>query len=177
MFKIFILSLLTQIFTMEPTDVRSDFYKIKIKTIAGENLDLSQFKGKKILIVNVASECGYTPQYAQLEELYDTYNKKLVILACPSNDFGGQEPGTEKEIVKFCQTTYGVSFPMTQKVGIKKNTHELYKWLTQKSLNGKADYEVKWNFHKFLIDEKGNLVTSYPSDVTPLDERIIDWLK
>ena len=161
---------------MNGIETKSDFYHIKIKNIAGEKLDLSQYKGKKILIVNVASECGYTPQYAQLEELYDMHKDKLVVLACPSNDFGGQEPGTEKEIVKFCQTTYGVSFPLTQKVGIKTNTHELYKWLTQKSLNGKADYEVKWNFHKFLIDEKGNLVNSFPSDVTPLDEKIIDWI-
>lgn len=176
MFKVFILLFLFQNYTMESIDVKSDFYKINIKNIAGDKLDLSQFKGKKILIVNVASECGYTPQYAQLEELYETYHEKLVVLGCPSNDFGGQEPGTEKEIVKFCQTNYGVSFPLTQKVGIKSNTHELYKWLTQKSLNGQADFEVKWNFHKFLIDEKGNLVASYPSDVTPLDERIIDWI-
>jgi glutathione peroxidase len=154
----------------------SMFYKIKINDIEGRDLDLNQFKGKKILIVNVASECGYTPQYAQLQELYELKKDKLVIIGCPSNDFGGQEPGTEKEIVKFCQQNYGVTFPLTEKVGIKKNTHQLYKWLTQKSQNGISDNDVAWNFHKFLIDENGKLIKSLPSSVNPMDDVILEWV-
>lgn len=151
-------------------------YDIKIKDIDGNVFDLSQFKGKKIMFVNVASECGLTPQYAQLQELYELKKDKLVIIGCPSNDFGGQEPGTEQEIVKFCQKNYGVSFPLTEKLGVKVNPHPLYQWLTQKKQNGVNDHEVMWNFHKFLIDENGSLVHSIPSTTSPLDEIILNWL-
>ena len=153
-----------------------NLYAVPVKTIDGKTMNLADFKGKKILIVNVASECGYTPQYAQLQELYKTYQNQLVIIGCPSNDFGGQEPGTASEIVTFCQKNYGVTFPLTEKMGILKNTHPLYQWLTKKTLNKKADAEVKWNFTKFLINEDGSLYTSLPSSVSPLDDDIIDWL-
>lgn len=151
-------------------------YSIPVKSIDGSSLNLADFKGKKILIVNVASECGYTPQYAQLQELYELYKNKLVILGCPSNDFGGQEPGTATEIVSFCKKNYGVSFPLTEKMGILKNTHALYQWLTQKKLNKKTDGEVKWNFTKFLINADGSLYMSLPSSVSPLDDTIVNWL-
>ena len=172
----FFLLILFHLYSSCMTETKSGFYAIKINGIDGKALSLSDFKGKKILIVNVASECGYTPQYAQLEELYEMKKDKLVVLGCPSNDFGGQEPGSAQEIVKFCQQNYGVTFPLTEKLGIKQNTHPLYQWLTQKQKNGVGDYEVAWNFHKFLIDENGNLVKSLPSSVTPLDNEIINWV-
>jgi glutathione peroxidase len=133
-------------------------------------------KGKKIMIVNVASECGYTPQYEQLQELYDTFQDTLVIVGFPCNDFGGQEPEDNEAIYTFCQSLYGVSFPMAAKISIKQNTHPIYEWLCKASLNGQLDTEVKWNFHKFLIDENGQLQHSFPSAVSPLDENIINWL-
>jgi len=151
-------------------------YDIKINDINDKPLDLSKYKGKKILIVNVASECGYTPQYKQLQELHEKFGDKLVILGVPCNDFGGQEPGSTTVIQTFCEITYGIKFQMTEKVGIKQNRHPLYDWLCDKTKNGVSDNEVKWNFHKFLIDENGNLIKSLPSKVTPLDESILDWV-
>jgi glutathione peroxidase len=157
-------------------DVKS-FYDLSINKIDGTPLDLSQFKGKKILIVNVASECGYTKQYEALQKVYDAHKDKLVILGCPSNDFGGQEPGTSEEIVTFCKKNYGVTFPLTEKVGIKSAPHSLYQWLTQRTLNGVSDGNVKWNFTKFLIDENGKWVKNLPSGVKPDDAEIINWIK
>lgn len=153
-------------------------YEISINTIEGKKIDLSQFKGKKILIVNTASACGYTPQYKQLQALHEQYGKQLVIIGTPCNDFGGQESGSEKEIKSFCEKNYGVSFLLTEKVSIKGDKpHALYQWLTQKSMNGKGDYNVRWNFHKFLIDENGNLVQMFPSSVSPLDAEITKHFK
>ncbi len=130
-----------------------------------------------MIVVNVASECGYTPQYQQLQELYEEFQDKVVVLGFPSNDFGGQEPGTNQEIQQFCSARYGVSFPMAAKVGVRKNPHPVYQWLQQKSLNGKMDSEVKWNFHKYLLDENGQLVASYPSSTSPFDDAILDWVQ
>jgi glutathione peroxidase len=165
----------------EPTNkhimTQTSFYDIDIKTIDGKPLKLSDYKGKKIIIVNVASECGYTPQYEQLELLYKENVDKLLIIGCPSNDFGAQEPGSNDEIVSFCKKNYGVTFPLTDKVSITKNTHTLYQWLTQKEKNGNSDNEVKWNFTKFLIDEHGHLVKCLPSGVTPMDDQIVNWVK
>jgi glutathione peroxidase len=155
----------------------TSLYDIKINDINGNAMDLNQYKGKKILFVNVASECGYTPQYKQLQELYESSKDVLVIIGCPSNDFGGQEPGSGEEIVTFCKKNYGVTFPLTEKVGIKSNTHPLYQWLTQKSLNGKSDNNVAWNFSKFLVNANGDLEMALPSAVTPLDEKILSWVK
>lgn len=153
-------------------------HQFQIEGIDGKLIHFSDFKGKKIIIVNVASECGYTNQYEQLQELSESYPEKLVIIGFPSNDFGGQEPGTEAEIQQFCSSTYGVKFPLTSKVNIKSSpVHPIYQWLTQKSKNGSIDAEVQWNFNKFLIDEQGRLIRHLPSGVTPLDEQILDWVE
>ena len=152
-------------------------YNIVVEDIKGENLDLAEYKGKFLLIVNVASECGFTPQYQQLEELFRNFNDKLVIIGCPSNDFGGQEPGTNTGILEFCQLNYGVSFPLTNKMKILgENCHPLYKWLKDKSLNGLVDSEVEWNFHKYLIDDQGKLIGTFSAMTSPLDETILNLL-
>jgi glutathione peroxidase len=157
-------------------EMTESIYEIKINSIDNKALDLISFKGKKLLIVNVASECGYTPQYEQLQELYELHQKDLTIIGCPSNDFGGQEPGNGDQIAQFCKKNYGVTFPLTEKVGITKSTHPLYQWLTQKEKNGVADGNVKWNFHKFLVEKDGTLYKELPSSVSPLDEQILDWI-
>jgi glutathione peroxidase len=148
----------------------SSVHQFKIEEISGETIDFDTFKGKYILIVNVASECGYTSQYKQLQELYDNYKDKLVIVGVPCNQFGGQEPGTNTEIQAFCNVRYGVTFPLTKKVDVKgENQHELYKWLTNKSKNGVQDSEVKWNFHKYFINPDGQLLKVFPSSASPFD--------
>lgn len=153
-------------------------HTFKIESLDGKTINFADYKGKKILIVNVASECGYTKQYAQLQELYELHNEKLVIIGFPSNDFGGQEPGTAAEIQEFCSSKFGVTFPLTTKVNIKSNpVHPIYDWLTQKSRNGVLDATVKWNFNKFLINENGVLEKALPSSVTPLDEEILNWIR
>ena len=154
------------------------FYDFKVADINGESFDFSKLKGKRVMIVNTASECGYTPQYKQLQELYDTYGgDSFQIIGFPCNDFGGQEPGSEAEIATFCEKNYGVSFPMMSKVGIKKDVSPVYEWLTNKDKNGVGNGNVKWNFHKFLIDEKGNWVKELPSSVSPLSDEIIAFAK
>ena len=157
----------------------SSFYLLKASTINHEDFDFSTLKGKKVLIVNTASKCGFTPQYKELQELYEKYGKDgFVILGFPSNDFAHQEPGNEEQIKAFCQRNYGVTFPMMSKISVKgSDKHEVYKWLTDKDRNGKMDSKVKWNFQKYLVDEKGQLVEVYPSNVKPLDDRIVDWIK
>ncbi|WP_434064841.1 glutathione peroxidase [Sanyastnella coralliicola] len=149
-----------------------------VETLMGDSFDLSSLAGKKVMVVNTASECGLTPQYEQLQELYNEYGgEKFEIIGFPSNDFAGQEPGSNEEIASFCQKNYGVTFPMMTKVAVKgDNIHPVYAWLTQKAQNGVSDYEVKWNFHKFLIDEKGNLVKEIQPQTLPIDEEIINWL-
>lgn len=152
-------------------------YQFRIKSIEGNELDFEKFEGKKILIVNVASECGYTPQYAQLEEMYQNLGEKLVVVGFPCNDFGGQEPGSLQEIQDFCTIRYGVTFPLTEKVSIKGDTpHPIYQWLTTKKQNGVADSDVTWNFCKFLLDEKGQLIKFFPSAIDPVSEEIIDLI-
>ncbi len=142
-----------------------------------EVINFSEFKGLKILIVNVASKCGFTNQYAGLEELYQTYGDNLVVVGFPCNQFLGQEPGSEDKIASFCSTNYGVTFPMTEKIKVKgKNAHEIYKWLTKAELNGKSDYKISWNFNKFLIDENGQIIDHFGSKVKPLDEAITSLL-
>ena len=155
--------------------MEESIHSFKIESISGEEIDFAGYKGKKIMVVNVASECGYTPQYEQLQELYNAFQDKLFIIGFPCNDFGGQEPGTNQEIQAFCTSRFGVGFPMTTKVSIKRNPHPIYEWLTNKSYNGVSDAEVRWNFHKFLIDENGHWVAHYPSSVSPIDEVITDW--
>lgn len=153
-------------------------YDYKVESLEGEEINFADFKGKKILIVNTASECGFTPQYADLEKLYEQYKDKLVIVGFPANNFGGQEPGTNKEIGAFCQKNYGVTFPMAAKVSVKgDDTAPIFKFLTEKELNGVKNSEILWNFTKFLIDENGKLIDSFVSSVKPTDEAITKYLK
>ncbi len=164
---------------------KSTFYQFleanpnaKVRSIDGSEYDYAQLKGKKVLIVNTASECGYTPQYKDLELLYETYKDKLVILGFPSNNFGGQEPGTNKEIDEFCKSKYSVTFPMFEKISVLgDDMAPLYKWLTSKDLNGWNDQQPKWNFNKYLLDEDGNLVKYYSSAVKPMSDEIVSQLK
>ena len=173
--KLFILALsaLTMAFTTSGTKSLHDF---KAKTLEGADFDFASLKGKKILIVNTASECGYTPQYKDLEALYEKYkSKNFVVIGFPCNDFGGQEPGTSNDIKAFCTKNYGVTFQMMEKVSIA--TSPIYKWLTSKAENGVLDATVKWNFNKFLVDEKGHLVKYLPSNTKPMDAEITNWIE
>ena len=152
----------------------TSFYDLRAKTIDGVDFDFSTLKGKRVLIVNVASRCGYTPQYEGLQELHETYGSdEFVILGFPSNDFGGQEPGSELEIKSFCSANYGVTFQMMSKVETDGSTgHPVYQWLCTQELNGVDDANVSWNFNKFLIDEKGNWVKHLSSRTKPMSEEI-----
>lgn len=155
------------------------FYDFKVKTIDGTDYSLSQLKGKKVMVVNTASKCGYTPQYETLQKLYLDYkDKNFVIIGFPANNFLSQEPGTNSQIKNFCSEKYSVTFPMMEKISVKGDDIDpLYKWLTSKSENGVMDSEVKWNFQKYLIDEKGKLVDVAFSKEKPDSERIIKWIK
>lgn len=158
--------------------MQPSIHSLSYTDIRGENVSLSSFKGKKIMIVNTASECGFTPQYKQLQELYQLYQNKLVIIGFPANDFGQQEPGENNDILQFCEKNYGVTFPLSEKITVKgKGISPVFAWLTQKEQNGKMDAEVKWNFTKFLLDEDGRLLAKFDSQVTPLDEDILEYLK
>ena len=157
---------------------KASFFDFKVKDIDGKNVDLHQYQGKKILVVNTASECGYTPQYKQLEWLYEHYkDSSFVILGFPCNDFMGQEPKGESDIKQFCQKNYGVTFPMMAKVVVKgKDMCPLYSWLQKKEENGVQDNDVKWNFNKFMIGKNGEWQGYFPSKVLPNDKAIIDWI-
>ena len=153
-------------------------YDFKLKTVDGKPMDMAQFKGKKLLIVNTASKCGYTKQYADLQELHEKYGSKITVVGFPANNFGGQEPGSNAEIKDFCKKNYGVSFPMAGKVSVKgEDIHPLFRWLTSKTENGVMDAEIKWNFTKFLLDENGKLIAYFPSKVNPMSEEITKYLK
>ena len=149
-----------------------------VKDINGNVFDLATLKGKKVLVVNVASKCGLTPQYEDLQALYDKYESKgFVVIGFPANNFMGQEPGTNSEIMEFCSVNYGVTFPMMDKISVKgKDQAPLYKWLTNKSENGKIDQKVTWNFQKFMIDEDGHLVDVVMPKESPMSDKIINWL-
>ncbi|MFN3755062.1 glutathione peroxidase [Flavobacterium sp.] len=153
-------------------------YQFKVTDLYGQEFDFASLKGKKILIVNTASECGLTPQYKDLEAIYKKYkDKNFVIVGFPANNFGSQEPGSNQEIAKFCEMNYGVTFPMMSKVSVKGNDKcELYQFLTQKSKNGLQDSEVEWNFQKYLINEKGELVKVLSPRVLPTDAEIVGWI-
>ena len=152
-------------------------YEFKVPSLEGSTIDFSKYKGKNILVVNTASQCGYTKQYADLETLYEKYKGNLVIIGFPANNFGQQEPGTNAEIKEFCSKNYGVTFPMAEKVSVKgDDIHPLFKWLTTKQENGVMDAEIKWNFTKFLLDKNGKLVAVFPSAVTPMSEEITKYL-
>lgn len=153
-------------------------YDIKIKSLQDQALDLSQYKGKYILFVNVASKCGFTPQYKELQELYNAHKEHLVVIGVPCNQFGSQEPGSSESIAEFCEVNYGVSFPITEKIDVKgSQQHPLYQWLTQKINNGQKDTSVKWNFQKYLIDPKGHYVDYYLSTTSPISSKITKYFK
>lgn len=179
--KIFILNLLLTLglnaFSQNKT--MKTLYDFKAKTIDGADFDFSSLKGKKVLIVNTASECGNTPQYKDLEALYKKFGgDKFTVIGFPSNDFGAQEPGSNEEIKAFCTKNYGVSFLMMSKIKVKgEDMHPLYKWLTRKDQNGAQDAEVKWNFQKFLVDENGFWAGVVSDEENPMCERILDWIQ
>jgi len=157
------------------TTVISDFYNFKLLTLQGDTISFSDFKGKKIMLVNVASKCGYTPQYAQLQELHEKYWNKVVLIGFPANNFGSQEPSDNSEILTFCTKNYGVTFLMSEKISVKGlNQHPIYQWLTNKSKNGWNQESPKWNFYKYLVDEEGKLIKVFPSSVLPNSEEIVN---
>ena len=166
--------LLTAILLFSTT---SSIHTFEFKTIDGKTMSFSSFKGKKILIVNTASKCGYTPQYEDLEKLHKQYGSKLVIIGFPANNFGGQEPGTNSDINSFCKKNYGVTFIMASKVSVKGSDMDpLFKWLTSQE-NPDFTGDIRWNFEKFLLDENGKLVHRYRSGTNPLDKDLINAIK
>ena len=171
-----IIFLLTMTILAQSTKSFHDFI---VKDIYGNDFKLSSLKGKKVLVVNTASKCGFTPQYADLEKLYKEFgNNNFTIIGFPANNFMGQEPGSNEEIKSFCQLNYGVTFPMMEKISVKgKDIHPLYSWLTQKKENGIMDAPVKWNFQKFLINENGKLVDYAKPKTKPYDDKIVNWIK
>lgn len=158
---------------------KENIYQFKVKDLYGNDFDFASLKGKKIMVVNTASECGNTPQYKNLQELYETFgNDNFTIVGFPANNFGGQEPGSNDQIAAFCKQNYGVTFPMMSKISVKgDDMHDLYQFLTEKERNGFQDSEVDWNFQKYLIDENGEVVRVVSPRTLPIDESIIDWIK
>jgi len=155
------------------------FHSFQVKDINGKTFDLASLKGKKVLVVNTASKCGYTPQYEGLEELYKKFkDMNFVIIGFPANNFGAQEPGSDSDIKAFCTKNYGVTFPMMSKISVKgDDMAPIYQWLTKQTMNGKMDSEVKWNFQKYLIDENGQLIASFPSAEKPMSDKITSWIE
>ncbi|HAP00938.1 MAG TPA: glutathione peroxidase [Bacteroidetes bacterium] len=158
---------------------QKSIYDYKFPALDGKSeINLADYKGKKILIVNVASECGYTYQYEDLEKLYEKYKDKMVLIGFPCNQFGFQEPGSPEEIQKFCTEKYNVTFPLAAKIDVKGDKQcPLYQWLTHKQLNGKEDSEVSWNFNKYLIDEKGNYIAHFTSKIKPFDSLLVSAIE
>jgi len=160
------------------TDVPESFYEFKMKAIDGSTIDFNTFKGQKVLLVNVASKCGYTPQYEDLQKLHELYGTNVTILGFPANNFGKQEPGTNDEIALFCSENYGVTFQMFEKISVKGDDMDpLYHWLSEEKYNGWNNEAPGWNFCKYLVNEKGELVAFYPSKVEPLSDDIISKIK
>jgi glutathione peroxidase len=165
------------IFSAAAFSQTSGLYDFKVKTLEGSTFDFSTLKGKKVMIVNVASQCGNTPQYKDLESLYEKNKDYFVIIGFPANNFGSQEPGTAAEIRKFCTENYGVTFPLMEKISVKgEDMAPIYKWLTSKKENGVLDSEVKWNFQKYLIDENGKLVEVLDQKEKVTSDKISSWL-
>lgn len=159
---------------LDEAAMEKSIYDFKLKDIDGNEVDFAAYKGKKLLLVNVASKCGYTPQYADLQALNEKYGDKVTILGFPANNFGGQEPGTHEDIKAFCTDNYGVTFTLFEKISVKgADKHPLYRWLSDKNLNGWNNTEPSWNFCKYLINEKGELVKFFPSSVKPMDDEIV----
>jgi glutathione peroxidase len=156
-----------------------EIFQFQVADLYGEDFDFSKLKGKKIMVVNTASECGLTPQYEGLQKLYDTYkDKNFVIVGFPANNFGGQEPGSDQQIAAFCKENYGVSFPMMSKISVKgSDMHEVYQFLTEKEKNGLQDSEVAWNFQKYLLNEQGQLEKVVSPQTLPTDAEIVNWIE
>lgn len=163
----------------EPSVTHRTLHDFTVKDIDGNEFDLATLKGKKVLVVNVASRCGLTPQYEELQKLYSIYQDKgFTVIGFPANNFNGQEPGTNEEIKEFCTGNYGVTFPMMSKISVKgEDMAPLYRWLTQKAENGVMDQEVTWNFQKFMIDEEGRLVDVVMPRESPLSDKIVEWIR
>jgi glutathione peroxidase len=163
----------------QPLDAQTkSIYDFTVSSLDGGKINFADFKGKKILIVNTASKCGYTPQYEELEALHKQYKGKLVIVGFPANNFLFQEPGSNETIAEFCKKNYGVSFPMASKISVKgKDMHPLYVYLTQKQYNGYSDNSVKWNFQKYLLNEKGQLIGVFEPGVKPLSEELVGKIR
>ncbi|MDF2158053.1 glutathione peroxidase [Algoriphagus sp. CAU 1675] len=160
------------------TFMESSFYNFKMKDLDGNEIDFSQFKGKKVLLVNVASKCGFTPQYEDLQKLHQEYGDKIAVLGFPANNFGGQEPGSNDDIKEFCTANFGVTFPVFEKISVKGyDKHPLYRWLSDEKLNGWNNQEPTWNFCKYYVNEKGELMKFFPSTVSPMDDEIISLIK
>ncbi|WP_434035812.1 glutathione peroxidase [Formosa sp. 4Alg 33] len=158
---------------------KETIYQFKVRDLYGNPFDFSTLKGKKVMLVNTASKCGLTPQYEQLQEIYETYQDQgFTIVGFPANNFKSQEPGTDTEIAAFCEANYGVTFPMMSKISVKgSDMDDVYKFLTQKERNGLEDSEVEWNFQKYLIDENGYVVRVVAPKTLPTDDSIISWIK
>jgi len=173
------MGLLTLLFAPPALNAQTkSVYEISFDKLDGGSTTLQPYKGKKILIVNTASKCGYTPQYKDLQALSERFPDQLVVIGFPSNNFMFQEPGNDKTIREFCTANYGVTFPMAAKIDVKgKKMHPLYVWLTQKRYNGVDDYSVKWNFQKFLLDEQGKLIGVFEPGLNPLDEKLLTMIE
>ncbi|MCD6012136.1 MAG: glutathione peroxidase [Flavipsychrobacter sp.] len=172
--SVFLLNIFSFFAPVPADNIPASIYDFKVEGLRGETIDFAKFKGKKIMIVNTASECGYTPQYADLQATYEKYKDKLVIVGFPANDFGKQEPGSNQEIEAFCKKNYGVTFPMAAKITVKGDEKApIYVWLTEQKYNKLKDSEVKWNFQKYLINEKGELVAVFPHKMKPTDAEIV----
>lgn len=171
--------LVTLLISITAVSQNKNFHDFIVEDIDGKEFALSQLKGKKVLVVNTASKCGFTPQYEDLQKLYSEYGKEdFVVIGFPANNFMNQEPGSDGQIKEFCKQEYGVTFPMMSKISVKgDDMHPLYKWLTSKELNGVEDSKVKWNFQKYLIDENGELIKVFYSRTNPLDESITQHLQ
>jgi glutathione peroxidase len=177
-FALFSLALAAFNKSADNSRANKSFYDFTANSIDGKKIDFKNYKGKKVLVVNVASKCGYTSQYKELEKLHKEFGDKVIVLGFPANNFGRQEPGTNQEIKTFCTSNYGVSFQMFEKVSVTGNDqHELFKWLSTKELNGKIDKSPSWNFCKYLIDENGQVVAFFPSSTKPLSDDIVSLLK
>ncbi|MDP3437293.1 MAG: glutathione peroxidase [Bacteroidales bacterium] len=177
-FAVFTMFFTASLTAQTPVNPIVDFYSLSFNTITGETFKFDKLKGKKVLIVNTASKCGYTPQFKGLEELSKQYSDNLVVIGFPSNDFGAQDPGSNSDIKSFCEENYGVTFMMMEKSSVKgSGKNVVHQWLTDKNKNGWNTNEPSWNFGKYLIDEKGKLIAFYPSKVKPMDPEIILNLK
>ena len=170
--------LVMALFSFSTINAQESIYDVAINDISGNPIDLIVFKGKHILFVNVASECGFTKQYTGLEQLHKQFKDELIVIGLPCNQFGEQEPGSEKEIQQFCKKNFGVSFLLTEKIEVKGDTqHPLYSWLTNKELNGKSNSTIKWNFQKYIVDEKGELINYFFSTTKPMSPKITSLVK